>query len=166
MTMGLEVQENNTREYKNMNIYFAGSIRGGREDAEWYAHIITLLSDYGNVLTEHIGQASISQEGEKKISDWEIYERDMGWLAEADIVIADVSVPSHGVGYEIAKAEILEKPVICLYRVQEGKPVSAMLSGNSNIQVQYYESLSDIKEIFDEFLFDSHDARLDDAMMS
>ena len=53
--------------------------------------------------------------GQEKLSEREIYERDMKWLLEADAVIAEVSNASLGVGYEIARAEMMQKPLLCLY---------------------------------------------------
>ena len=81
-----------------MKIYFAGSIRGGRDDAPLYHEIIALLTEYGDVLTEHIGDIGLTAAGEDGLPDATIYERDMGWLAEADAVIAEVTVASLGVG--------------------------------------------------------------------
>ena len=46
-----------------MKIYFAGSIRGGRDDKELYLEIINLLGKYGKVLTEHIGDKTLSAMG-------------------------------------------------------------------------------------------------------
>ncbi len=37
-----------------MNIYFCGSIRGGRQDVAIYQQIVTCLKTYGQVLTEHV----------------------------------------------------------------------------------------------------------------
>jgi hypothetical protein len=37
-----------------MNIYFCGSIRGGRQDIGIYQQIVTCLKTYGRVLTEHV----------------------------------------------------------------------------------------------------------------
>ena len=48
-----------------MKIYFAGSIRGGREDQRLYLQIINYLKKYNEVLTEHIGDESINDLGEK-----------------------------------------------------------------------------------------------------
>ena len=93
-----------------MKIYFAGSICGGRDDAALYRQIIVMLMEYGEVLTEHVGDASLTRAGEDGPSDEAIYGRDMAWLTEADIVVAEVTVPSHGVGYEVAWAEALGKP--------------------------------------------------------
>jgi hypothetical protein len=77
-----------------VKIYFAGSIRGGREDAAFYHQIIALLIEYGEVLTEHIGDIGLTATGADGLPDATIYERDLGWLAEADAVIAEVTVPS------------------------------------------------------------------------
>lgn len=135
-----------------MKIYFAGSIRGGRQDKELYLEIINLLKNYGEVLTEHIGHQHLTDQGEVGITDEEIYERDMAWLKSSDIIVAEVTTVSLGVGYEVAYAETLGKKVICLYREQEGKRLSGMLSGNKNIIIQTYKGIEELPEIFNKLL--------------
>ena len=66
------------------------------------------------------------------------------------MVVAEVTTPSLGVGYELAKAEVSKK-ILCLYRKQEGKSLSAMISGNSNMHVAIYKDLSDIEKILEVF---------------
>lgn len=44
-------------------IYFAASIRGGRQDAHIYSKIVALLKNYGRVLTEHVGDQSLTAGG-------------------------------------------------------------------------------------------------------
>ena len=44
-----------------MKIYFAGSIRGGRDEEENYLKIIKHLAKYGDVLTEHVGLKDIEK---------------------------------------------------------------------------------------------------------
>lgn len=51
------------KERKGMKIYFCGSIRGGRQDADIYMKIIDQLKSYGEVLTEHVGYISIDETG-------------------------------------------------------------------------------------------------------
>jgi nucleoside 2-deoxyribosyltransferase len=131
-----------------MKIYFAGSIRGGRKDRNIYFFAIQELQKFGTVLTEHIGKKDLKEEGEHGITDLEIFERDMSWVREADIVVAEVTTPSLGVGYEIGQAESMNKPIICLYRKTEGKRLSAMISGNSNVRIFEYSSLEDLVNIF------------------
>lgn len=138
-------------EFPNRNIYFAGSIRGGRDDKGLYLAIITLLGKYGRVLTEHIGDKTLSALGEDGPTDGYIYQRDMVWLQEADVVVAEVTTPSLGVGYEIGKAEDRRKRILCLYREQEGKKVSAMIGGNTSIRVEKYRTIHDVEEILKMF---------------
>ena len=131
-----------------MRIYFAGSIRGGRGDREIYGQIITILQNYGQVLTEHIADAKISSYGQTNMTDVEIYTKDVNWIKEADIVVAEVTNPSLGVGYELGFAESLGKKIIALYRKSEDKRLSAMIAGNKNINYVEYKEVSDLLEIF------------------
>ena len=135
-----------------IKIYFAGSIRGGREDAALYRRIIASLAAYGEVLTEHVGDPDLTRAGEDGPSDEAIYERDMAWLAEADVVVAEVTVPSHGVGYEIGRAEALGKPVLCLHRRGSGRRLSAMLAGNVALRCETYTDVDELGPILKSFL--------------
>ncbi|XP_071165971.1 putative 2'-deoxynucleoside 5'-phosphate N-hydrolase 1 [Mytilus edulis] len=101
-------------------IYFGGSISGGRDDADLYARLIEQLRQYGKALTEHVGNSSV-EEDEKDLSDKEIHDRDMEWLNECDYLVAEVTQPSLGVGYEIGRAVDLKKTILCLFRPQSGK---------------------------------------------
>jgi len=134
-----------------MKIYFAGSIRAGRDNKEIYSKIIDLLKEYGEVLTEHVGHQDLTDHGED-LSDDFIYERDMDWLRQSDVLVADVSVPSIGVGYEIASAGSLNKKVLCLYKKGSPKRISGMINGNKNLKVGTYESIEDLAQIIEDFL--------------
>jgi nucleoside 2-deoxyribosyltransferase len=133
-----------------MKIYFAGSITGGRGDKEIYLKIITLLQEYGQVLTEHVGDADLSHMGEMKEKEF-IFNRDMDWLRASDVVVAEVTTPSLGVGYEIGLAETLNKKVLCLYRELPEKSLSAMVRGNKLFKIKEYKTIEDLPEIFREF---------------
>lgn len=135
-----------------MKIYFAGSIRGGRDDAVLYHRIIALLSEYGEVLTEHVGSDGLTPTGENTLSDRDIYARDLAWLTEADVVVAEVTIPSHGVGYEIGQAEAMGKPVLCIFRRGSERRLSAMLAGNPELQCEAYENLEGLEPILAHFL--------------
>jgi hypothetical protein len=133
-----------------VDIYFAGSIRGGRSDAELYGRLIEYLRRFGNVLTEHIGSESLGEDGEEGFTDTQVYLRDLQWLRESDVLVAEVTTPSLGVGYEIAKAEERGIPVLCLYRDQPGKHLSAMIAGNEGLSILTYRSWEDLSKRIDE----------------
>lgn len=126
-----------------MDIYFSGSIRGGRQDAGIYQKLIQELSRYGNVLTEHVGHDEISEAK----SDRDIHNQDMEWLRSADVVIAEVTRTSHGVGYEIGWAAAMDTPVFCLYRPDENPSVSAMLKGSDYLTCYTYDTPEEAAEI-------------------
>jgi len=126
-----------------MKIYFSGSIRGGQQDAELYGELIEELKQYGTVLTEHIGWHA----QETNMTDQEIHDRDVKWVKESDFVVAEVTTPSLGVGYEIGRAVHMNKPIICLYRSINEKTTSAMIRGCSNLKCFEYTNLSEAKEI-------------------
>ena len=134
----------------NLKIYFAGSIRGGREDAELYQKIIFKLKEFGEVLTEHVGDDNLRKDGESDKSDTYIHDRDMAWIRESDIVIAEVTTPSLGVGYEIAMAIQLKKPVYCFFNMKSGKRLSAMIRGSKKVKIKEYYNLEDITRSFAE----------------
>lgn len=134
-----------------MKIYFAGSIRGGRQDQALYLELIETLSQYGVVLTEHVGDPRVFGDGDFEPADPVIYERDMSWLKSADVVVAEVTIPSLGVGYEIAMAETMDTPILCLYRPQAGKSLSAMLTGNPKLTIREYCGLGDVQPIMASF---------------
>jgi nucleoside 2-deoxyribosyltransferase len=130
-----------------LKIYFAASIRGGRKDQNKYNELIGFLSSKVEVLTEHVGDSSLGQAGEKDLSDKEIYQRDLEWLESADAVIAEVTNPSLGVGYELGIAEKLGKPVLCLYKdSSDDTKLSAMVSGNQKFRTFLYHDLDQAKE--------------------
>lgn len=132
-------------------IYFAGSVRGGRNDIKFYEKLIKYLKTKGIVLTEHIADCGISSSGEVALGDRDIYARDLKWLSTSDFVIAEVTNPSHGVGFEIAKAVELNKNVLCLYRMKSDNTLSAMISGCDGICVGGYETLHEAQELIDDF---------------
>ena len=117
-----------------MNIYFACSITGGREFEPVYQAITSaLLADGHTVPTAHLADPGVTAL-EAAVQPREVYERDVAWIRACDALVAEVSTPSHGVGYEVAFALGLGKPVVCLYR--EGRKVSKMLTGNTHPRLQ------------------------------
>jgi 2'-deoxynucleoside 5'-phosphate N-hydrolase len=132
-----------------MRIYFAGSIRGGRDDWTIYKEIIASLSQYGTVLTEHIGDSELSVTGED-LADSEIHDRDLAWLRSCDFLVAEVTRPSLGVGYEIGKATEWGMKVLCLYRPSVTLSLSAMIAG-CHATVHQYHDPAELSDLFTQY---------------
>jgi nucleoside 2-deoxyribosyltransferase len=137
-----------------MKIYFAGSIRGGREDAALYLQIIEYLKTFGEVLTEHIGDPKLTDLGDDGPTDRYIHDRDLEWLQSSDVLVAEVTSVSMGVGYEIGRAVESGKKVLCLFRPDSGKNLSAMIAGCPDLKMVNYRNLDEAKREINRFLKD------------
>lgn len=132
-------------------IYFAGSIRGGRVDADLYKRIIEYMQRTNIVLTEHVGSSKLNLMEQGRSKDALIYDRDTAWIKECDLVVAECTCPSLGVGYELAYAEKLGKPCHIFYDKSKTQ-LSAMLTGDPYFQIHPYESEEEIYDILMEIL--------------
>ena len=74
------------------------------------------------------------------------------FIQETFNVIAEVSMPSLGVGYELGIAEKLKKQILCLYQQRDEMKLSAMLSGNEAFNCRSYKNFVEAQSIIDEFL--------------
>ena len=130
-------------------IYFCGSIRGGRADAAYYRTMVDRLKLYGDVLTEHVADQNLTAQGGDGTNEF-IYQRDTNWLHECDVLVAECTTPSLGVGYELAYGEALGKPVHVFFRTEfNSRRLSALVAGNPGFDVQEYFSEQDLIEKID-----------------
>ena len=128
-----------------LTIYFSGSITGGRADVALYRELVDALEADGyHVLAGSVAAEHVTEGGDP-LDPCFIFDRDIAWVAQADVLVAEVSTPSLGVGYEIATARYrYEIPVICLYRPAYTKRCSAMISGDRAIELIRYEHTADL----------------------
>lgn len=135
-----------------MNVYFSCSITGGRDDQAEYAEIVRYLLQQGHeVPTAYLASLDLDQM-EKAVQAEDIYNRDIAWVRACDALIAEVSTPSHGAGYEIAEAVNKGKPVLCLYK--KGITVSKIITGNNaeNYYVWPYANSEEMQHLIHQFL--------------
>ena len=131
----------------NKKVYFAGSIRGVRVDAELYHRMVTYIQKTDTVLTEHVGFLNLKESREDRL----IYQQDTAWLRESDLVIGEVTCPSLGVGYELAYAERYGKPCYLFYNPKK-TDLSAMLTGDDYFHIFSYEKEEEIYPVIDRIL--------------
>lgn len=131
-------------------VYFACSVRGGGDTSLYLSIIEAIKKAGGEVLSEVFVHDAINYGG-SPLPVEEIYKRDTEMIHEADVMIAEVTNPSLGVGYELAYAEKLDKPILCLFNRGSDKSLSAMVAGN-NYNVLKYTDPSEITEAVSEFM--------------
>lgn len=135
-----------------ISIYFAGAISAGRELQPVYEAMVEFIQAHGvDVLSAHVAKADVLT-GESALSDREIFSRDLKFIDACDGMVAEVSRPSLGVGYEIGEALHRSKPVLCL--CQKGTFLTRMLTGNPapTLVRRFYESPQQWQEALEGFL--------------
>jgi len=135
-----------------MNIFFASAIRGGRAHQRECKKIVEFLQKYGTVSSDQIAEAELSSHGETEFTEEQIYKKELALLEVCDVVVAEISTPSLGVGYLLGKAETLGKKIFCLYHGEPLHALSAMIQGNRGITTIVYDTpemlLGKFAEIF------------------
>lgn len=135
----------------NKKVYFAGSIRGGRVDADLYRRLIAYIQRTDVVLTEHIGKSNLNLMEQGRERDARIYDQDTAWLRESDVLIGECTCPSLGVGYELAYAEARGIPCHIFYDKSKCQ-LSAMLTGNPYFHIHSYTTEAEIYPLLDQIL--------------
>ncbi len=139
-----------------MNIYFAGSITGGRQDLGIYQELQNHLLKYGKVLIMQVANPIVSGKGNpvdnngSMMSASDVHNRDIASIQEADAFVAEITVPSLGVGYEIGTAEAKGIPILLLYRKIE-RGISPVVVGNRKFLCFEYSEIGDAFAKIDEF---------------
>lgn len=134
-----------------LKVYFAGSIRGGRVDATLYRRMIERIRQSCDVLTEHVGNLELNVLEQGSEGDAAIYQQDTDWLRACDLVIAECTCPSLGVGYELAFAEAHHKPAHVFYDRTKTQ-LSAMIAGDHYFHVLPYDSEQELFRLLDQLL--------------
>lgn len=126
-----------------MKIYFSGSIYGGRQKLDTYKKLISELSKFGEVLNKEVADDNVLID-EQNISDYTIFENLETELNQADLVFAEFTVPSLGVGYEIGYADSHKKRIIGIYDKTVTPKITTMLRGNKRLKIIPYTDINEI----------------------
>jgi len=109
-----------------------------------YIQIVEILKKQGHtVMSEHVASVDL-EKIEAKITDEEIFNNDIGYVNECECLVADVTTPSIGTGYEICYAVLKGKQVLCIYR--DDANVSAMVRGNKYIVSVSYKNMEELEK--------------------
>jgi nucleoside 2-deoxyribosyltransferase len=134
-----------------MKIYCAGPIKGNSSYHKNYSDIIRIVESFGHTaLTEN----SLQFDSTIKLDEKLIYKRDINWIGESDIMIAEVSGPSLGVGFEISYGLFVKNiPVLAIYQ-SDAPSVSSMITGcdHPNLTLRKYNGQEELSGIISQFL--------------
>ncbi len=84
-----------------MRVYLACTVRGDRAGVEVARAVAARLRAHGHeVLTEHLLRDDV-ENAEATLTEHEVYERDRRWLDDCDVLVAEASGSTYGVGFEV-----------------------------------------------------------------
>jgi hypothetical protein len=109
------------------------------------------------VLTRHL-LADDVESTESAFSERDIFQRDMDWLCRADLLIADASGSSYGVGFEVGyvlgRAEHSRQRVLLLFDTARRDRVSRLIAGNAHPRctTYAYRSAEELQRAVEDFV--------------
>jgi len=131
-----------------MKIYFGFTVAGDRSALETARRLVQLLEGLGHeVLTRHLVNDD-AWERDRLISPQDVYRRDMAWLQKCEVLIAEVSGSSFGLGFETGYVlGATAKKVILFYRRDLEKKISLLITGNThpNCMLAPYSNITDVE---------------------
>lgn len=141
-----------------MVIYLACTVRGDRGAVGIARAVADSLECLGHtVLTRHLLDDGV-ESAESALTERAVFERDMQWLAAADVVIAEASGSSYGVGFEVGyvlgRSEVTGQRVLLLYDGARRSVVSRLISGNvhPNCTTYPYRGAEDMLRFVETFV--------------
>lgn len=141
-----------------MTIYFAFTVRGNRGALDAARQLCAELQRLGHrVLTTHL-LADGADAAENALTERQVYERDIKWLESADLLIAEASGSSFGVGFEVGyvvgRSEQTGQRVLLLYDGARRSAISRMISGVSHpaCTVVEYGGAGELLTIVEDYL--------------
>ena len=117
----------------DLKIYFGFTVAGDRSSLPEARQVVALMEELGHeVLTRHLVEDDAG-ERDRSLGAREVFERDMRWLEECDVFVAEVSGSSFGLGYEagVVLAGSARKAVLC-YRAEAAARISLLITGNTH----------------------------------
>ncbi len=140
-----------------MRVYLACTVRGHRAGVAAGRVIAERLEAHGHeVLTKHLLLDDV-EANESKLSDDDIYRRDLEWVSSCDVLVAEASGSSYGVGFEVGfvlgRSAQSGQRVLVLYDSGRRTAVSRLITGNRHpaCRTVGYGSLDELRAAVDEF---------------
>src|SRR5258707_7278994 len=141
-----------------MTIYLACTVRGDRGGVLAGRAICERLQRHGHeVLTTHL-LADDVESAEARITEHQVFRRDLEWLTSCDVLVAEASGSSYGVGFEVGyvlgRASVSGQRVVLLYDTARRDKVSRLITGNhdSACTTFGYGSIDELSAFIDQTL--------------
>jgi hypothetical protein len=126
-----------------VKIYLACTVRGDRGAVEGLRQLAAALEAAGHeLLTKHLLDDNV-EGAESRLTERQVYDRDIEWLDACDLLIAEASGSSFGVGFEVGyvlgRSDRSGQRVLLVYRADRRPVISRLISGNAHPRCETIE---------------------------
>jgi len=139
-----------------VKIYLACTVRGDRRGVLAGRAICERLQRHGHeVLTTHL-LADDVESAESQLTERDVFRRDLEWLASCDVLVAEASGSSYGVGFEVGyvlgRAPQTGQHVVLVYDRGRRQAISRLITGNDDASCRTfaYASIDELAAFLDE----------------
>ena len=133
-----------------MIVYFGFTVAGDRTTLDTARRIVALLEANGHeVLTRHLVRDDAAKL-DRGVTPQYVFERDMNWLRQSDIFIAEVSGSSFGLGFEAGYLlGSSQRKAVLFYRREVESRISLLITGNThpNCTLAPYSEFAEIEAV-------------------
>jgi len=133
-----------------MKIYLGFTVAGSRSSVEAAKKILNVLQSLGHeVLTSHLVRDD-AWEADRSVAPQKIFARDMTWLAQCELFVAEVTGSSFGLGFETGYLlGATAKKTILFFERDAAHRISLLITGNThaNCVLAPYSHLSELEEL-------------------
>ena len=134
-----------------MNIYIIGADRRNKKNVETYQKVAEVLKNSGHT----VDRTWIDTTTEEDASNFEsAFKRNMTSIKKADIIVAEVTELTTGIGFLLSAALHVKKPVLALFNKDSGVTPSTTIKGSvaTNKLLSYREYTFEIlTEVLNDF---------------
>jgi len=138
-----------------MTVYLACTVRGHRGGVLAGRAICDRLLALGHdVLTTHLLADDVN-DAESKLTEAEVYRRDLEWLSRCDVLVAEASGSSYGVGFEVGyvlgRASVSGQRAVLVYDTARRDAVSRLITVNCDTHCTTfgYSSIDELRAFID-----------------
>lgn len=119
-----------------VRVYLACTIRGDRSRLAVARALGAAIEAAGHELMTGRFLDDAAEDDDGRLTAEEVFQRDIAWLDACDLLVAEASGSSYGVGFEVGyvlgRADETGKRVVLLYDAARRDAVSRMISGNDH----------------------------------
>lgn len=138
-----------------MKIYLGFTVAGDRSSVEAAKRILHALESLGHeVLTSHLVRED-AWNADRRVPPSQIFVRDMKWLNECDLFVAEVSGSSFGLGFETGYLlGATQKKTLLFYDRSVESKISLLITGNThpNCLLVPYSRLEGLQDLVREIV--------------